>query len=170
MRKFAIIVFLMGTMYSCWPTQMGFKDTGGMPEEWKSFVVQNLSIQAATCPNNYAPQLTEAIKDGIQNNSRLTLATQSTNAQVLISGEIVGYQVNPIAIQNGDNAAKNRLQVSVEFIITTTSPKSEEIRLNISRFADFNANENLASVESGLLTTINEQIVQDIINKLMSNW
>ena len=170
MKKLMFIGGILWVTSACWPTQVGFKDTGGMNEAWKAFVVQNLTIQAATCPNSYAPQLTEAIKDGIQNNSRLTLATQAADAQVLISGEITSYEVNPIAIQNGDNAAKNRLQVSVEFTITTTSPKTEESRLTISRFADFNANENLASVESGLLSSINEQIVQDILNKLMSNW
>jgi hypothetical protein len=170
MKKLLFIGLIMSLTTSCWPTQMGFKDTGGMPEEWKSFVVQNLSIQASTCPNDYAPNLTEAIKDGIQNNSRLALATNPTSAQVILSGEITGYQVNPIAIQSGDNATKNRLQVSVEFIITTTAPKAEEMRLSISRFADFNASDNLATVERGLLSTINEQIVQDILNKLMSNW
>ena len=78
--------------------------------------------------------------------------------------------MNPIAIQNGDNAAKNRLTVSVQFTIFTTTPKEEEIKLNVTRFADFDASSNLSSVETQLLNTINEQVIQDVINKIMSNW
>jgi hypothetical protein len=132
--------------------------------------LQTLQNNAATCPLSYSAGLTEAIKDGIQNNTRLGLATKIGDAQVQISGEITSYNVNPIAIQNGDNAAKNRLTVSVQFTIFTTTPKEEEIKLNVTRFADFDASSNLSSVETQLLNTINEQVIQDVINKIMSNW
>jgi hypothetical protein len=35
---------------------------------------------------------------------------------------------------------------------------------------DYDSNTDLASAESGLLDQINEQIVQDVINKLLANW
>jgi hypothetical protein len=73
-------------------------------------------------------------------------------------------------LQNGDNAAKNRLTVSVVFDINFTLPKKEETKLVVTRFADFDASANFASVENQLLTQVNEQVVQDVINKLMSNW
>ncbi len=169
MKPFLFSLVILG-LSSCWPSKIGFKDTGGMPEEWKYFHLQTLQNNAATCPLSYSAGLTEAIKDGIQNNTRLGLATKIGDAQVQISGEITSYNVNPIAIQNGDNAAKNRLTVSVQFTIFTTTPKEEEIKLNVTRFADFDASSNLSSVETQLLNTINEQIIQDVINKIMSNW
>jgi hypothetical protein len=49
-------------------------------------------------------------------------------------------------------------------------PKEQTITLTSSRFADFEATTNLSSVENELLENITEQIVQDLINKLMSNW
>lgn len=168
--KFLLFTVLILGLSSCWPSKIGFKDTGGMPEEWKYFHLQTLQNNAATCPLSYSAGLTEAIKDGVQNNTRLSLATKISDAQVQISGEITGYSVNPMAIQNGDNAAKNRLTVTVQFTIFTTLPKEEEIKLNVIRFADFDASSNLSSVETQLLSTINEQVIQDVINKLMSNW
>ena len=42
--------------------------------------------------------------------------------------------------------------------------------LSVSRFADFESNVNLASVETQLIEEINDQIAQDVINKLLSNW
>lgn len=168
--KLFLISLLSLVLTSCWPTKIGFRDTGGMPEEWEFFYLQSLQNNAATCPLNYTPLLSEALRDGIQNNTRLGLSTKSEDAQVQLSGEISGYSVNPIAIQNGDNAAKNRLTVTVQFTILTTMPKNDEQKLTITRFADFDASTNLSSVESQLLASINEQIIQDVINKLMSNW
>ncbi|NDB34496.1 MAG: hypothetical protein EB023_03930 [Flavobacteriia bacterium] len=154
----------------CWPSKIGFRDTGGMPEEWERFHLQTLQINASTCPLSYAANLSEAIKDGIQNNTRLTIAPDVKNAQVQLSGDITQYSVNPIALQNGDNAAKNRLSIGVIFTLNYTVPKQEEVKITITRFADFDASTNFSSVENQLLSSINEQIVQDIINKLMSNW
>jgi hypothetical protein len=110
------------------------------------------------------------VKDGIQNNTRLSLATKLSDAEVQIEGQILNYQVSPIAIENGDNASKNRLSLSVQFIINTTLPEEQAITLTSTRFADFEATTNLSSVENELLENITEQIVQDLINKLMSNW
>ena len=141
-----------------------------MPEEWERFHLQTLQINASTCPLSYAANLSEAIKDGIQNNTRLTIAPDVKNAQVQLSGDITQYSVNPIALQNGDNAAKNRLSIGVIFTLNYTVPKQEEVKITITRFADFDASTNFSSVENQLLSSINEQIVQDIINKLMSNW
>ncbi|MFY7667914.1 MAG: LPS assembly lipoprotein LptE, partial [Crocinitomicaceae bacterium] len=108
--------------------------------------------------------------DGIQNNTRLLLNTQIGKGEVNIEGIISSYNVAPLAIQGNDNASKNRLTISVQFTITTTKPKEESFNLASTRFADFDASVNLSSVESKLLEEINEQIVQDVINKLLSNW
>ena len=168
--KLLLIVLSLITLSSCWPTSVSFKDSGSMPLEWKSFHMKTLEINAANCPLSYAAQLSEKLKDGIQNNTRLSLATKLSDAEVQIEGQILNYQVNPIAIENGDNASKNRLSLSVQFIINTTLPEEQAITLTSTRFADFEATTNLSSVENELLENITEQIVQDLINKLMSNW
>jgi len=166
----SLLIILSFAVAGCWPTRMGFRDTGGMPEEWERFYLQTLQISSPTCPLSYAAGLSETIKDGLQNNTKLSLTPSLNDAQVQISGEITNYSVNPIALQNGDNAAKNRLTVSIAFDLNFTAPKKETARLVVTRFADFDAGANFASVENQLLSQVNEQVVQDVINKLMSNW
>jgi hypothetical protein len=39
-----------------------------------------------------------------------------------------------------------------------------------TRFADFSSSSNLADVEQKLFAEISDQMVQDLINKLYSNW
>jgi len=169
MRIF-LFVFISLILSSCWPSSVSFKDSGSMPEEWETFSVKTLDNNAANCPLSYSPILTEQIKDGIQNNTRLLLSTQIGKGEVNIEGIISSYNVAPLAIQGNDNASKNRLTISVQFTINTTKPKEESFNLASTRFADFDASVNLSSVESKLLEEINEQIVQDVINKLLSNW
>ena len=96
--------------------------------------------------------------------------TNFGKGEVNIDGKITNYSVTPIAIQGNDNATQNRLTISVQFSIEITKPKEELISVTSTRFSDFNADKNLASVEAQLLEEINTQIIQDVINKLMSNW
>jgi outer membrane lipopolysaccharide assembly protein LptE/RlpB len=169
MRIFLFVLISL-LLSACWPSSVSFKDTGSMPEEWKTFSVKTLENNAANCPLSYSPLLTEQIKDGIQNNTRLLLNTQIGKGEVNIEGVISSYNLSPLAIQGNDNASKNRLTISVQFTININAPKEESFNLVSTRFADFDASVNLSSEESKLLQEVNEQIVQDVINKLLSNW
>ena len=62
------------------------------------------------------------------------------------------------------------LTSSILFTIEANKPKEETFTLNSTRFADFDSKTNLSEVEAELLNTISEQVVQDVINKSMSNW
>jgi outer membrane lipopolysaccharide assembly protein LptE/RlpB len=168
--KFGSLILLLAVLSSCWPSSVSFKDKGSMPEEWKTFSVKTLEVLAPNAPLSYGANLTEQLKDGIQNNTRLLLNTNFGKGEVNIDGKITNYNVTPIAIQGNDNATQNRLTISVQFSIEITKPKEELISVTSTRFSDFNANDNLAAVEAQLLEEINTQIIQDVINKLLSNW
>ena len=129
-----------------------------------------MEINAANCPLSYSAALTEKLKDGIQNNTRLALNTRLGKGEVNIEGLISSYNVMPLAIQGNDNASQNRLTISVQFSMFISEPKEDIINLTATRFADFSASTNLSTVESQLVDEISEQIVQDVINKLLSNW
>jgi hypothetical protein len=170
MKKLVFIGILLAGLSSCWPSSVSFIDNGSMPAEWKSFSVKTLKNSAPNTPLSYAANLTEKIKDGIQNNTRLQLNPSAENAEVLIDGVISNYSISPVAIQQGDNSSKNRLTISVQFTIQISSPKKEELTLTSTRFVDYASSDDLATVEATLLEEINTQIVQDLINKLLSNW
>ncbi len=170
MYKFTLLFFLSLFLVSCWPYSNSFVDKGSMPEEWKIFSVKTLDNNAPNAPLSYAAQLSEDLKDGIQNSTKLKLNNTPNTGEVIIEGVISSYAISPIAIQGGDEAAKNRLTVTSSFTILIKAPKEEEMKLVVSRFADYDSNSDFSSVESSLITEINKQIVQDVINKLLSNW
>ncbi len=164
-----LLIMVLGFLSSCWPSRISFID-GSMPPEWKTFSVQTLENKSSTAPTNYSFTLTEQIKDGIQNNTKLLLNPIEGNGEVSIEGSINSYTVNPIAIQPGDVAAKNRLTINVRFQVFISAPEEDIMEMNLSKFADFDSNQNISDIETELIAEINEQIVQDLINKLMSNW
>ena len=167
--KLVFLGFFVLCLSSCWPTSVSFRDSS-MPDTWKKFYVSPLELTAATAPSNYNAILTEGLRTGIQNNTRLRLSPAIDSAQVQISGVITGYGTTPLAILEGDNASKTRLTITAAFTIITPTKGLEKMTMSSSRFADFDSSQNLQDVETQLIEAINQQIVQDVINKLLSNW
>lgn len=169
MKYFALFL-LIALLSSCWPSSVSFVDTGSMPEEWQTFSIKTLENNAPNTPISYSATLSEAIKDGIQNNTRLLLNPITGKGEVYIEGVITAYSVIPVALQEGDNAQKNRLTITTSYTIYISAPKEDQMTLTSSRFVDYDSNTDLSSIEASLLEEINTQIVQDVINKLLSNW
>jgi hypothetical protein len=169
MRKL-IYIPLFFILTSCWPTRVSFVDKGGMPEEWDSFTVVTLENNTGNAPLSYNASLTELIKDGIQNNSRLSLDQEADSSEITIEGVVSAYSITPVALQEGDNASQNRLTVTVKFEIFISEPEEDIMELTSSRFVDYDADTDLSTVENDLLGEVSEQIVQDVLNKLFANW
>ena len=109
--KLFLFISLSIVLTSCWPSSVSLVDSGSMPPEWKTFTVKTLDLEAPNAPNNLASVLTEEIKDGIQNNTRLLINPKAGAGEISIEGVVTKYSADPIAIQQGDEAAKNRLSI-----------------------------------------------------------
>mgnify|MGYP001050692125 CR=1 FL=1 len=168
--KWLPILILTVLLGSCWPTSISFQD-GSVPPEWKRFVIQTLESSAANAPISYAPELTEELKDAIQNRVGLKLVeSEADDPQLIITGTVRDYNVAPLAVQGDDVAAKNRLTVKAYFEVFISAPEEDLMEINASRFVDFDANTDVGSIQAQLFAEINEQVIQDVLNKLLSNW
>lgn len=170
MMKWITYCFLGLVLTACWPKSFLSMRDSSLPEEWKDFYIQQLELNTATAPANYGNILSEDLRTGVQTNTRLKLSPSLDSADVKISGVVTAYNTSPIAIQQGDNASKNRLTISVQFTILSPSKGLEEQSFTSTRFADYESTQQLSDVEQDLLISINQQIRQDVVNKLLSNW
>lgn len=174
MKGFIFISVLLVTLLSsCWPSSVSFVDTGSMNSCMKLFFMPVMENSAPNAPISYNTELTEAVKSGVQNNTRLLITDEVNNPQVIIEGIVTNYVISPVVLQEGDNALKNRLTISAQFKIYMTCKDEgidEEMALTSTRFVDYDSNQDISSIEAQLLSEINTQIVQDVINKLLSNW
>ncbi len=111
---------------------------------------------------------TEALKDRFIQQTNLSLVKNKGDIQ--FSGRITGYETRPVAIQGNETAALNRLTITVEVEFVNTQDETKNFKQSFSRFEDYSSNQALSAVEDNLIEEINEQLIQDIFNKSVSDW
>ena len=142
-----------------------------MDPNLKFFVVENFDVLAANAPINYPIQFTEFLKDGIVRNTKLKLVpVDDESKQLIFRGEITRYDLNPVSVQTDNQAAQTRLSIGMKVSIENLYDEEKSMDFNLVRFADFSSDLDFSTMEAQLLENINEQLLQDILNKLQSDW
>jgi hypothetical protein len=139
-----------------------------IPPEAKTVAVQYFQTTATLAPPTLSQAFTEALKDRMSSQTRLALV--STNGDLNFEGSITGYFTNPIAIQSTDQAALNRLTISVNVKYTTSFDEKKNFEQTFSRYADYSSAQSISAVEEQLIRDINEQLTQDIFNRALNDW
>lgn len=112
--------------------------------------------------------MAEALKDIFTSQTNLNIVSGSGDLN--FSGEITNYLTAPVAIQSNDQAALNRLTITVNVKFTNAKDEKQNFETSFSRYADYSSTQSLSVVQNGLIDEINKQLVQDIFNKAMINW
>ncbi len=134
----------------------------------KTFSIKTFTNSAPLAAPNYNQQLSERLKERVLNGTRLYL--QNTDADIRFEGEVVDYSTRPNAITGAEVAATTRLSITVKVIYTNTKNEKQNFEQNFTRYADFNADQNLNTVVNALTIQINNDLVEDIFNKAFVNW
>ena len=93
------------------------------------------------------------------------------NGDLQFEGTITDYNIAPVAIQSTtDQAALNRLTVSVTVRYTNKFDITKIFDQDFTRFADYPTTSSLSASENDLLISINKQLTEDIFNKAFNNW
>lgn len=119
-------------------------------------------------PADVPQAFTEALRDLFVSRTNLDLVRKS--GDIRFEGYISSYQTRPVAIQGNETAAKNRLTITVNVTYTNTKDDTKSFDKAFTRFADFDATQNLADVEQTLIDEINQQLIVDVFNEAVVNW
>jgi len=133
-----------------------------------TFSVELFEEQASNAPAGYGAVYTDFLKDYMISRTKLNLKDQE--ADIEISGKIVRYNTSPVSVQSDEVAALNRLTVTLSVTVINNIREEEGFETNFMQFSDYDATQDLATVEEDLLADINDKLSQDIINRLTSNW
>jgi hypothetical protein len=140
-----------------------------IPTESKTVSIYDFPNLAPLVNPTLSNTFSEALKDKFVSLTRLQLVSEYGDLE--FSGAIVDYRTQPMAIQaNSDVAAQNRLTISIKVKFTNAQNPKSNFDTNFSRFADYDSDRDLSTVESALVDEILEQLIDDIYNKAVVNW
>jgi len=139
-----------------------------IPIEAKTVSVAFFANNTTLGTPSISQKFTEKLRDVVSTQTNLSLMKQ--NGDLQFEGAITDYNVAPVAIQSNDQAANNRLTITVNVKYTNKFDLAKNFEQSFSRFADFKANTSISSQEDVLLTEINRQLTEDIFNRAFNNW
>ena len=167
MRFLLIIALAIATIVSGCGV---YSFTGGQYSGAKTFSVDYFKPQSALATPLYAQRFTESLKDLLLAQSPLRLTER--NGELTYSGTIIDYRTAPIAVQSGaaETASLNRLTITVKVKYENSLEPELNFEKTFSKFADYDANQDLFTIEESLWSLINEQLTQEIYNASVGNW
>ena len=144
-----------------------FTGTSIQPEV-KTVTIPFFEYKALKVNPSLSNQLTEALQEKFRRLTRLELVEEEGDLE--INGTVVGYDVRATAITATEQAAQNRLTVSVKVSFTNRKfPEESFPEKSFSAYSDFDATQTLDAVEATLCEEIVDKICEDIFNGTVAN-
>lgn len=148
---------------------MSYSFTGAsIPPEVKSINIKYFPNNASLVEPTLSQKLTDALRDKFTSETSLILVNDG--GDLVLEGSITGYTTSPVAIQGDDQAALNRLTITLDVTYTNTFDENMSFDSKFSRYADYSSDQNLADVQEQLIEEINVMLIEDIFNKAVINW
>ena len=147
----------------------GYSFTGAsIPPDAKTISIQNFP-NYATLVN---PQLSQVLTDGLRNAfaSQTSLNLVDYDGDLDIKGEITNYTMQPTAITGNDQAAMNRLTITIKVVFVNTKDPNANFEQSFTRYKEFSAQLNFSSIENSLVEEIVNELIDDVFNKSVVNW
>ena len=145
-----------------------FKDISIQPPEVKTARVNYFENRATYVNPQLGPQLTDRLRQKINNQTRLTLIS-GEDAHYEISGEVRGYSISTSGISD-QQAATNRLLVTIHIVFQNRLDEKQNFETDVSRNFDFDANISLQQAEASKGEEIIKNMTDEIFNRIFSNW
>ena len=143
-----------------------FKDVT-IPPDVKSIHIGYIENKARYVNPQLSPQLTDRLKQKINNQTRLSQIESGADWDV--SAYVSSYDISTAAVSN-QKSSTNRLTVAVHIIFRDSKDEKKNYEADVTRNFDFDANTSFSSAEPALLQQILDSMPDDIFNRIFSNW
>lgn len=113
--------------------------------------------------------MTEALQEKFRKLTRLEQVDVDGDLELIC--EITGYDVKAVAVTADEQAAQNRLTVTVKIDFSNKKyPEDDVTNKSFSAYEDFDSTLSLDAVQGTLCETIIEKLVEDIFNATVAQW
>jgi len=134
----------------------------------KSISIEDFPIQATLVYAPLSPKFTEGLKDLFIRQTKLKMVKKDGDLQV--NGEIVGYELTPMATRADGYASETKLTVTINVRFVNTTKPEENFEQRFSAYQTFQSSQMLDDVQDTLLEEIIKEISESIFNKTVANW
>lgn len=167
MKKTLYFLLLAGMLSGC---TLSYKFNGASIDYslTKTIMIAEFPNQAPLVYPPLEQRFNEELKDLFTRNTRLQFVKQ--NADLEMEGEIVGYELTPLAVQEDSFASETRLTLTVRMRFKNNKQVGQDREENISAYRNFPADRMLTDVQDQLIGELVKEIADQIFNVTMSNW
>ena len=170
MHKKIVLLLFIPMLFLCQSCGV-YSLTGGSVGNLKTVNVLFFENVAPLVVNNLSQSFTEALKNRIRSQTRLS--TVRSEADATLEGRITGYTIAPTVLPaTTTNAAPiantNRLTITVGVKYTNSLDPKLSFEQPFSRYQDFQG--DIGTQEQTLIQAINVQLTEDIFNRAFANW
>jgi len=134
----------------------------------KTIMISEFPNQAPLVYPPLEQRFNEELKDLFTRSTRLQFVRQ--NADIEMEGEIVGYELTPLAVQEDSFASETRLTLTVRMRYRNNKVEGQDKEETIKAFRNFPADRMLTDVQDQLIGELIKEITDQIFNTTMSNW
>ena len=134
----------------------------------KTIMISEFPNQAPLVYPPLEQRFNEELKDILTRSTRMQFVRQ--NADIEMEGEIVGYELTPLAVQEDSFASETRLTLTVRMRYRNNKVEGQDKEETIKAFRNFPADRMLTDVQDQLIGELIKEITDQIFNTTMSNW
>lgn len=135
----------------------------------KTITINYFEYKALKVNPSLSNDLTTALQDKFLKLTKLEQVDMDGDLE--ITGAVTGYDVKATAITANEQAAQNRLTVTVKIsFVNRKYPEDDFDDKSFSAYADFDAMQSLDAVEASICEEIIEQLCEDMFNATVANW
>jgi len=134
----------------------------------KTISIEDFPIQATLVYAPLSPKFTEGLKDLFIRQTKLKMVKKDGDLQ--LDGEIVGYELTPMATRADGYASETKLTVTINVRFVNTKKPDENFEQRFSAYQTFQSSQMLDDVQDTLLEDIIKEISESIFNKTVANW
>lgn len=171
MKKITYIVFssimLSLIMIAC-KVSYSFQGTSIDYNKIKTMEIRDFTNQAALVYPTLAITFNEHLKDVYTRNTKLTFVDAGGDLE--LEGEIVRYDLTPMAIKEDALASETRLTIAVKIRFRNNVELGQDKEETITAYRDFDSSKMLDEVQDQLIDELKKELVDQIFNTTLSNW
>lgn len=147
-----------------------------IPPAMKTVNVTVFENNAPLVVASLSSQFTEELKTRIRNQSRLSITSNDANG--VFSGNITGYSINPVALQDSRStnqgsqplSGANRLTITVSVKYVDNLDPKNSFEESFERHKDYRPTGNPQVQETALIKDVTAQLTEDIFNRAFAQW